>query len=845
MSIDFFKDILGLGFLSALLLVLIVYLLQKEQQLKAAKQELENKIIKCQQTEAALQKAHQELEIQMSERTQEQEVSQAVFPTITGHNWKDEALRLSEERFRRAIVNAPIPVMIHAEDGEVLQINQAWTDLTGYIHSDIPTIAEWTEKAYVEETQELVRNAINRLYRINTRVEEGEFPIITKGGQTRIWDFSSAPLGQLPDGRRLAMSTAKDITFRMQMEEKLFDALQRLTFHVENSWLAVIEWNHNLQVSRWSQAAEKIFGWKANQVLGKHPSDWQFVFEEDAEAVNGVLTSLLNGSERCTVLLNRNYRSDGSVIHCEWYSSALIDESGNLVSVLSLALDVSDRISAESALRQSEERYRSLVEATAQWVWITNAQGEPLNASSIWENLTGQTQEDWQHWGWLDAVHPDDRDRTAQKWTQAVETKSIYETEYRVRMTDGNYRHYSVRGVPVLEPDGHIREWIGTSTDITERKQMDEQIRESEQKFRQLAENIPQIFYLYSVDKSQTLYISPAYEKISGKSCESFYEKPSSWLDAIHPKDYQHVIAAYEKRLRGEGNFNEEYRIIRPDASIRWISARTFPILDETGQVYRLGGIAEDITERKQIEAEVLKTLERERELNELKSRIISVISHEYRTPLMTIQMSAGLLENYGHKWTEEKKNTHFQRIQTAVARLTQIVSDVLVVGEAEAKELRFKPALLDLEEFCLNLVEELQVNAGSRHTLTFLTPSCNTKACLDERLLRQILTNLLTNAIKYSPQGGNVNFELTCDQKTAIFRIQDEGIGIPVADQEKLFTSFYRATNVGTIPGTGLGLSIVKTFVDLHGGQITFVSEVGVGTTFIVILPLTHQISS
>ena len=1119
MRIDFFEDVLVWGFLSALLLALIIYLTQKEQQLKVVKKELDNEIINHKQTEAALQqaqaalqKAHQEREVRFGREGTDASISplkdqagiiragMTVFLDVTDRQREEEVLRLSEERFRRAVLNAPIPVMIHAEDGKVIQISQTWTDLTSYTHSDIPTIAEWIEKAYVEETKQLVKDAINRLYHSNTRVEEGEFHIITKSGQTRIWDFSSAPLGQLPDGRRLVMSTAKDITFRVQMEEKLFDALQRLTFHVENSSLAVIEWNHNLQVSRWSPAAEKIFGWTADQVLGKHPSDWQFICEEDAEAVNGVLASLLNGSERRTVLLNRNYRSDGSIIHCEWYSSALLDESGNLVSVLSLVLDVSDRISAESALRQSEERYRSLVEATTQWVWIKDAQGEPLDPSLSWYTLTGQTQEDCQHWGWLDAIHPDDRDRTTQKWTQAVETKSIYETEYRVRMIEGNYRHYLVRGVPVLEPDGRIREWVGTSTDITKRKQaeaalqqlqnhfqaildnspmpiylkdvqgryilynhqceilngltseqvkgktdyelfppqvaealwandqqvlaartslqfeevteferelhtyisikfplydsagvlyavcgistditeskrMEEQIRESEQNFRQLAENISQLFYLYSADQSQSLYISPAYENIWGRSCQSLYEQPTSWLDAVHPEDYQHVIAARKKRLRGEGYVNEEFRIVRPDGSIRWISSHTFPILNEAGKVYRLGGIAEDITERKQIEAElraseerfrtsvenmldcfaiftsirdrsgritdfrfeyvnpaacihnlmtkeqqigkkmcellpahreiglfdeyvkvvetgepfvqeslayeevfnqhrlsrvfdvravklgdgfvvawrditrrkraeaeVLKALERERELNEFKSRIISVISHEYRTPLTTIQLSAGLLESYGHKWTEEKKNTHFQRIQTAVARLTQIVSDVLVVGEAEARELRFQPAPLDIEEFCRDLVEELQVNAGNKHTLTFISQGCGTKACLDERLLRQILTNLLTNAVKYSPQGGNVNFELTCDQETAIFRIQDEGIGIPVPNQEKLFTSFYRATNVGTISGTGLGLSIVKNFVALHGGKITFVSDVDVGTTFIVTLPLNKQ---
>lgn len=246
-----------------------------------------------------------------------------------------------------------------------------------------------------------------------------------------------------------------------------------------------------------------------------------------------------------------------------------------------------------------------------------------------------------------------------------------------------------------------------------------------------------------------------------------------------------------------------------------------------------------EISERQRLEEELRHALVKEKELSDLKSRIISVVSHEYRTPLATILSSTELLEHYGHSWAEDKKQRHFLRIQSSVHHLTRLVNDVLMFSKAEAGKLEFNPVSLDLVEFCRELVDELQMTAGVKHNINFLCLGTQQKACLDERLLRQILTNLLSNALKYSPEGSKVQFELVFGEDILTFRIQDEGIGIPLKDQPHLFDVFYRSSNVGTISGTGLGLAIVKRCVDIHNGQITVESEQGVGTVFTIILPL------
>jgi signal transduction histidine kinase len=206
---------------------------------------------------------------------------------------------------------------------------------------------------------------------------------------------------------------------------------------------------------------------------------------------------------------------------------------------------------------------------------------------------------------------------------------------------------------------------------------------------------------------------------------------------------------------------------------------------------------------------------------------------------------STDLLAQYSSGWTDERKQKHFQRIQSAVKQLTNLVNDVLFVNQAEVGSLEFNPEPLDVEQVARRLVEEFQSNATYQHTIIFECQGSSTNALLDEKLIEAMLRNLLFNAIKYSPKGSLIQFELVFQQNTVVFRISDQGIGIPLADQGSLFTAFFRGSNVGTTPGVGLGLVIVRECVDLHAGEIVVESEVKVGTRFTVTLPLAQRLTS
>ena len=264
----------------------------------------------------------------------------------------------------------------------------------------------------------------------------------------------------------------------------------------------------------------------------------------------------------------------------------------------------------------------------------------------------------------------------------------------------------------------------------------------------------------------------------------------------------------------------------------------------KTGEATHIASVIRDITHIKQAEQDILNALEKEKELGDLRSRFISMASHEFRTPLTIISSSTEMMEKYYQRLSEDKKQQHFKRIQSSIKHMIELLNDVLTMSKAEAEKIAFNPQSLDILSFCRDLIAELQLSS-SKHTIIFTipeTPEINSQDPLivefDPKLLRQILTNLLTNAIKYSLSESNIDLNLKVEELELIFEVKDHGIGIPVDDLNKLFTTFHRATNTGNIQGTGLGLAIIKKCVDLHQGEIEVHSILNEGSTFTLRLP-------
>ncbi len=335
---------------------------------------------------------------------------------------------------------------------------------------------------------------------------------------------------------------------------------------------------------------------------------------------------------------------------------------------------------------------------------------------------------------------------------------------------------------------------------------------------------------------------NPAAEAIYGWSAEEVLGKPvGEVLQGAYPHTTE--LEAYQT-LQTEGVWRGETTQRRKDGTRVYLLASTSYVSDSAGKQIGYVSVNRDITElvkaqQERQAAEVLRLeLEKQTELLQLKENFISVVSHEFRTPLSVIISSSELVQSYHERMTPERQLKHVEVIQAQARFMTDLLDDVLMINKARAGKLEFNPVVLNLEHFCKETVERIEMLDQGKHTFVVRYEGDLTAVRLDVKQLQHILVNLLSNAVKYSPEGGEVVLEVRREAGEVVLRVSDHGIGIPAESLPLLFEPFHRAKNTGEIGGTGLGLAIVKESVERHGGTITCESAVNVGTTFTVRLP-------
>ncbi|MDQ2099368.1 MAG: PAS domain S-box protein [Tychonema bourrellyi B0820] len=393
--------------------------------------------------------------------------------------------------------------------------------------------------------------------------------------------------------------------------------------------------------------------------------------------------------------------------------------------------------------------------------------------------------------------------------------------------------------------------------DVTEFQTTLAQLRASEERFRQLAENIHEVFWIREPHHSQMVYVSPACEKIWHRSSQILCSKPESFWEAIHMDDRDRVKAAFEKQVRGD--YDEEYRVVRSptgatptEGSVCWVRDRAFPVRNETGEIYRIVGIAEDITQRKLAE-EFQKVAQTAQAANQAKSAFLANMSHELRTPLNAIIGYSDLLKEDAEELGCEKFIPDLHKIQTAGKHLLSLISDILDISKIEAGRME-----LYLETFNpANLIDDVVLTVESlveKNSNQFEVDCASDLGVMyaDVTKTRQILLNLLSNAAKFT-KGGIITISVErVTNKTSkipkpeyssdsiIFRVADTGIGIPPEQLQHLFQAFMQgdASTTRQYGGTGLGLTISRHFCLMMGGDLQVESELGCGSVFTVRLP-------
>lgn len=408
--------------------------------------------------------------------------------------------------------------------------------------------------------------------------------------------------------------------------------------------------------------------------------------------------------------------------------------------------------------------------------------------------------------------------------------------------------------------------YVNVIRDITKRRKIEEEIKrlnkQLEDKLQKSQSEIAD--YKHALDESSIVaitdqkgiikHVNENFCKISKYSKEELLGQDHRIINSTyHPKEFIRnlwVTIANAKIWRGELKNKAK------DGSYYWVDTTIVPFLNEHGKPYQYLAIRSDITPRKFAEEQLLKNkdelekkvvertlelaeaLNREKELNEIKSRFVSMASHEFRTPLSAILTSTSLLEHYTAEEQLEKRAKHVERIKTSVKNLTAILDDFLSLEKLEQGKVEVHSIAFNLKEFVEDVIEEMEGMLKKKNQKVIYSYTGETEVCQDKKILRNVLLNLLSNAVKYSPDDKEIYVNAEVRGNKASISIKDKGIGIPLEAQKDLFGKFFRARNVSNIQGTGLGLNIVKRYVELLDGNISFSSQEHKGTTFTVEFP-------
>ncbi len=499
-----------------------------------------------------------------------------------------------------------------------------------------------------------------------------------------------------------------------------------------------------------------------------------------------------------------------------------------------------ERQRAEEALRQSEERFSHFMQHLPGLAWIKDLQGRYVYANDaalrIFQRpraeLYGQTDEQ--------VFPPDTAAQFRNNDQAALASPAGMQVIETLLHDDGVVHHSLVSKFPIPGPDDRPALVGGMAIDVTEHMRTRAVLEESEQRFRQLAEHVSAVFRITDPHKPEVLYVSPAYEQVWGRPCRSLYEQPRSFLDAIHPDDRTRVAGeTLARHVRGEQS-DVEYRVVRPDGSVRWVRDRGFPIHDPAGRVYRVAGIAEDVTDWKEAQQAL-------READRRKDEFLAMLAHELRNPLAPIRNAVQVMRLLG------LNDPHFQRardlIERQVLHLTRLVDDLLDVSRITRGKIALRLEPVDLAAIVSRAVETSRpLIEANRHQLTLALFAGPVRVVADPTRLEQVFVNLLNNAAKYSERGCSIWVTGERQDSDVLVRIRDTGFGIPAEVLPRIFDLFAQADRTldRSQGGLGIGLTLVRSLVELHGGTVEAHSEgPGKGSEFVVRLPAVEEAST
>lgn len=512
------------------------------------------------------------------------------------------------------------------------------------------------------------------------------------------------------------------------------------------------------------------------------------------------------------------------------YKTAVYDENKNFMGTIGFSMNIDEGKKFKTEINNKDKFFKTLINSIPDFVFYKDINGvySGLNEAILREffgkqekELVGKTDRDLiEDSKQVEEILSQDREVI-----KAGKSKVYEET---LTLIDGSVRQYETIKSPFYDENNNIVGILGISRDITQRNLFEKKLMDSEEKFRQLAENIDGVFYIREGEK--ITYVSPGYEKIFGRSCQDLYKNSWDYYSVIHPED-RHII----NEAKGEKEIDKTYRIISADGKIKWIWTRTFWV-ESTGveDKPRVLGISQDITTIK----------EAEREIERLRTEFFANLSHEFRTPLNLIFSSLQMLEfNLGNEKNENLRSfkNYIKIIKQNSFRLLRLISNLIDTTKMDAGHVDYCPENYDIVNYVEGICGSVAGFAQEKGIEVIFDTDCEEKViAFDLDKMERIILNLLSNAIKFNTPNGKIEVQVETSRDKVQISVKDTGIGIPQDKLQDVFERFKQVNNRLTkiSEGSGIGLSLVKSFVELHGGTIEVKSELEKGTEFIIILP-------
>ncbi|MEJ6981823.1 PAS domain S-box protein [Pedobacter sp. P351] len=739
----------------------------------------------------------------------------------------------SESKFRKVFESNMVGMLFTKADGLIISANDAFLDMLGYTREDLDngkiTWQNITPAGFLE------KNAWAR-EQLNTKgvISAFENEYVRKDGK-RISVLLGAASVNEQDA--VAVTYVIDISDKKAAEAKE-QRLQKIITNQQEEFKSIfmnapalisIRRGSNLKIEFINKAVTDYFG--RNDLQDKAIEKLDDFTIENNEADELIKEVYKTGKpyfgKAFHLKVDRRREGKSEDVWFDFVYQPVLDIDGNIDGVATFAFDVSDMIRANQEIKRNEERFRFLANAIPQKLWTALPDGSLNYFNIIFLDYTGKTVEEMTSSGWESIVHEEDKARNKEVWQRAITTGEVFEIERRLLSANGTYRWHLSRAVPQFDENGIISMWVGTSTDIDEQKNVSEALRVSEDYFRQLSDQAP--FMIWKVDaKGLCNYVNQQWIQCTGLSFNDSLNL--GWGQAFHPDDAKREYKKFMEAFNTRTAYHSKFRVKFVDEEYHWVLAQSNAIESDVFEGY-IGSLT-DITEQETAQ-DALKLLMQK------KDEFMSIASHELKTPITSMKGSLQIAARLTRRNANiDEIHAFIEKANKQVNRLTGLVDDLLDVTKITAGRLEFHPSEFAIGEAIQDCLDQIENNIIGHKIIVEGDKSIKVKA--DMHRLEQVITNFLSNAIKYSPEADEVVLSISKEHKMLKVSVTDFGIGIPSDKKNFVFDRFFRVQESSAkFSGLGLGLFISAEIIKRHGGKVGVISEENKGSTFWFSLPL------